>query len=117
MNAITRQLIVTVGPMVLKSIMDSILKENKLTEYRDKMVAAMRAKADTTNNEVDDALVEGVVSAVMAPGLYIDLTMQVVALARQYITHTESTLDDKLLLPILDRIEVVGLGKSISKPA
>ena len=117
MNVVTRQLIIMVGPMVLKSVMDSILNEKKLSEYRDRMILAMRAKADTTKNEIDDALVEGVVSAVMAPGLYIDLTMQVISLARQYITHTESTLDDKLLLPILDRIEVVGLGKSISTTA
>lgn len=112
MNVVTKQLVMVIGPMVLKNVLDSILQEEKLVEYRDRLIAAVRAKTSATKNTIDDAVVEGVIKSIMEPGKFIELTMTVVSLARQYITHTESPLDDKLLLPILDRIEVIGIGKA-----
>lgn len=112
MNAVTMRMLMMLGPMVLRNIIETILQEKKLVEFREKMISLLRAKADATKNEVDDAAVEALVGFVMEPGNYLDLTMQVIALARQYIGHTESELDDKFLLPIIDRIETLGMGKA-----
>ena len=82
-------------------------------QERDKPIDTLREKADITKNQIDNEVIEGVIKSIMEPGRFLELTMQVVALERQYITHTESTMDDKLLLPILDRIEVIGIGKAV----
>jgi len=111
MNAITKQLIMTFGPMLLKSIIDSMLNEEKLKEYRDEILKFLREKAGNSKTAIDDALVGSVIGWVMEPGHHIPFTQEFCSMARRYITDTENEWDDMAFLPIIDRIEQIGVGK------
>jgi len=110
MNFVTKNLVMMIGPTVLKSIIDSVLNEEQLTEYRDTAITFLRTKADGTKNEIDDNIVELAVSAAMTPGTYIEYTKGLCGLLRRYVTDTKTAWDDMLLIPILDRIEQLGVG-------
>jgi hypothetical protein len=112
MNAVSKQLIMTFGPMVLKSIVNSMLQEETLVEYRDKLIAFMRRSVDKTATQIDDMLIESLIRMIMTPGLYIEQTKEMCRMARQYITHTDNTWDDIVFVPILDRIEKLGVEQA-----
>jgi len=111
MNAFTRQMIIMIGPMILKSLINSMLNEEKLVEYRDKMIGFMRSQADRTANEIDDMAIEEVVRIVLDPSIYAVKTVELCAMAKAYIASTATEWDDMLFIPILDRIELIGTGK------
>ena len=111
MNAFTRQMIIMIGPMILKSLINSMLNEQKLLEYRDKMIGFMRSQADRTANEIDDMAIEEVVRVVLDPSIYAAKTVELCAIAKAYIKSTGPEWDDLLFLPILDRVEQIGTGK------
>jgi len=111
MNAFTRQMIMMIGPMILKSLINSMLNEKKLLEYRDKIVAFLRSTADKSANEIDDMAIEEVVKLIMNPTFYAGKTRELCVMARAYVTSTETEWDDMLFIPILDRIELIGTGK------
>lgn len=111
MNAITTQLIMAIGPTILKSVIRSMLNEEKLTEYRDEAITFLKGKAAATDNKIDDSLVQAAIDWVMEPGNYIKYTQEFCSLARRYITSTENEWDDIVFVPFLDRIEQLGVGK------
>lgn len=111
MNIITRRLIMVMGPMLLKSVMNSMLEEKTLITYRDKTLAFIRGLTDKTKTEIDDNVVEAIIKMLMDPAKYLDKTKEFCALARQYITRTDNGWDDIVFLPILDRVELIGTGK------
>ena len=111
MNAFTRQMIIMIGPMILKSLINSMLNEQKLTEFRDKIVAFLRSTADKSSNEIDDMAIEEVVKLIMNPSFYTSKTLELCAMAKAYVSNTATEWDDMLFIPILDRIELIGTGK------
>jgi len=111
MNAVTRQMIMMFGPMLLKSVIKSMLEEKKLIEFRDKIVAFLRGMADKSSNEIDDMAIEEVVRIIMDPSIYAGKTVELCEMARAYITSTETEWDDMLFIPILDRVQAIGTGK------
>ena len=112
MNTVTKQLILMVGPTILKSLLNSIFEEKQLVEYRDKLIDYARRQADTTGSGIDDTVVEAMVGFVMDPKNYIEFTMDVISLCKQYIMQTTTDWDDFLLMPILTRIEQLGTGEA-----
>ena len=111
MNAITRQMVLMIAPMLIRSLINSMLNEQKLTEYRDKIVGFMRSQADRTSNEIDDMAIEEVIRLVLEPSIYATKTVELCALAKAYVKSTLNEWDDLFFLPILDRIEQIGTGK------
>ena len=111
MNEFAKRMIIMFGPMILRSIIDSMLNEKALTEYRDKMVAYFREMCGKTKNQIDDAAVEAFIGLLMDPTVYTGQTLAVCELARGYIKSTETEWDDFVFLPILDRIQKLGTGE------
>jgi len=112
MNFVTKNLIMMIGPSVLKSIISSVLNEEKLTQYRDEIVIFLRTTADKTKNEIDDGVIELAVKTIMEPGTYIQYTKGLCGLLHRYVSDTKTAWDDMLLIPILDRIEQLGAGEA-----
>lgn len=84
MNFVTKQLIGTIGPAVMKSVIKSMLTEKHLIEYRGKAIEYIKGQAVKTSTEVDDGLVELAVEWIMEPGNYIEYTKNLCQLARGY---------------------------------
>lgn len=111
MNFVTKQLVGTIGPAVMKSVIKSMLTEQNLVEYRDKAIEYIKGQAEKTSTDIDDGLVDLAVKWIMEPGNYIEYTKNLCQLARGYVSHTATEYDDMLCLPILDRIEQLGAGQ------
>jgi hypothetical protein len=109
MNIITKNLVTLIGPMVIETILDAIISEEKLTSFRDELISFFRKTADKTVTEIDDYLVEIAVNTIMAPGKYIDDTMGLLAILRKYVESSQTEIDDIFCLPILDRIQLLGI--------
>ncbi len=110
MNFVTKQLVMSIGPMVLESVIESILTEENLIEYRDRAIALIKDQAKKTKTKIDDNLSEVAIEWVMDAGNYIKYTRHFCQILREYVSNSANDYDNMLCLPILDRIERLGTG-------
>jgi len=111
MNAVTKKLVLLIGPTVIEAVLSSIINEEKLTSFRDALITFFRKTADSTVNEIDDYLAGFAIDTIMEPGRYVEHTQELCKILREYIQSSQTEWDDMAFLPILDRIELFGTTK------
>lgn len=109
MNAVTKKVVKMIGPMVIKELVDAIFNEKVLTGFRDDIVMFLRAATKKTKIELDDKMVDYLVQTIMEPGKFTDETRSLCKTLRNYVINNSVKWDDVVFLPIIDRIEALGV--------
>jgi len=91
---------------LVKMVIDMITPEG-ITVFRDKIIQMLRELTGKTENEIDDAAIELLVTHALTLGNVGKYGLPLVSMAKGYVVMSETQWDDKFGLPLLQHLEEI----------